>query len=270
MSEPKMNSSDHSGKEVYPASALARHKENYAVILVAAVIFLIAIVVPVYWQYSQHPEWGLLGVWRHEFSGAIDWSAWWAFGTFTVALLAAIIAYRELASNRNEQWERNRALIQMSYSILGGLIYIEISNVGKTTAKDIRIAINEEKKDLREDVQKLAKGIKAKRLLHGKWDDVDISDEIEAKIIDGVFYRKEPFVSLAPGTNLTFLFGAYKNAATDEVGEKLYQLSGTVEYLDHNNRKCPPEEFTFDFRDMQDAIWPTDNPPSSMRGNKQD
>lgn len=77
-------------------------KKNCKVIFIGAAVFVVAIIVPVYWQFLQHRDWGILEVWCHVFSGSIDWSAWWEFGTFIVAIGAALIAYSEYKTHQRE------------------------------------------------------------------------------------------------------------------------------------------------------------------------
>lgn len=253
--------------------------KNWRLILTLVIVtVVIFIALPALWQWDKH-DWNLNATFVDMFAGDIDWSAWWGFGTFLVAVGAALFAFYELASQQNEWskereerqkelWEQSRAVIQMSYRIQGSLIFIDITNAGKTTARDICISMDKSKEEMKKSVMKLAEGTREKRLLRSKWQCVPIDNEIENKIINGVLYRNRPFTSLAPGMKLTFLLGTYRDAVTDEVKKDIYQLSGTVSYLDHNSKKCPDELFKFDFSDMEDTAWPVDKLPCNVHSSE--
>lgn len=266
MSEPDTSVPETVSEEPVFNTALKWCKKNRKAILMGTSTFVLTIIAPVYWQYFQHQDWGILGVWWHVFSGSIDWSAWWGFGTFLVALIAAIIAYDQYVSHESERWEQVRALVQISYYIQGGLIFLVISNAGKTTARNIRISMDEDEKYLKEVAHELAKGTNEQRLVHSEYQVVSIDNEVEDKIMRGVLCRDKPFTSLAPGMNFTFLLGSYQDAEHYEVGKEPYHLSGTITYYDHDGkRKCPEEQFELDFSDMEDAIWPISNLPDMRR-----
>lgn len=112
-------------------------KNTYIVCAIIAVIVfaIIPIVRPI-----QH-------LWRQIVNAAIDWDAWWAFGTFLLTIIAAGIAWFEYEeTNRpllyvylfNEYtcitYEGNRQLAQYA-----GL---RLENFGKTPAFDIRVTLN--------------------------------------------------------------------------------------------------------------------------------
>lgn len=114
-------------------------EKNCNVILTAVCVIIFAIAGPVYWEFLQHREWGLLGVWSHVFSGSIDWSAWWTFGTFLVATITAIIALNEYHLHADESIEQSRAIMQIVYAKQDNKLFIVLENVGKTIAKDVAV-----------------------------------------------------------------------------------------------------------------------------------
>lgn len=61
-----------------------------------AVLFTVA---PIIFQWIRSGFSDPLATLKEIFPGEIDWQAWWAFGTFLIALVAALIAYREYNSH---------------------------------------------------------------------------------------------------------------------------------------------------------------------------
>lgn len=251
MSEPDEYTPKPTGEESFFNRALDWCKKNLTVVLALVSIFTIAIAiaVPVYWQFSQHPDWGFLGVWRHVFSGGIDWSAWWAFGTFAVALLAAIIAYREYALHRDDLWDNTRTHIQITYFIVKTAIYIRISNVGRTTAVDVQVHLNGDPEIIDSALTKLIYGDE-------QFPEWEISNEaIAGGVRKGAMDRA--ISSIAPGSGITFLLGFAANLhALDEFSRK---LEGSVVYKDYKEKNSYNEKFVLDFDDTRYMVWPPSN-----------
>lgn len=239
------------GEESFFNRALVWCKKNLTVVLTLVSIFTIAIAiaVPVYWQFSQHPDWGFIGIWRHVFSGSIDWSAWWAFSTFAVALLAAIIAYREFALHRDDLWDNTRAHIQITYFIVKTAIYIRISNVGKTTAADVQVHLNGDPDKINSALTKLI-----------KWQKISSESEASNEAIAGGIRKgamDRAISSIAPGSGITFLLGFVANLhALDEFSRK---LEGSVVYKDYKEKNSYNEKFVLDFDDARYMAWPPSN-----------
>lgn len=88
--------------------------QNMRKIIAAIVIF---IVLPVFWQWGKH-SWNLNATFVDVFAGDIDWSAWWGFGTFMVAVGAAVVAYTEYRTHQHEYDSHQRALLPQLVPIL--------------------------------------------------------------------------------------------------------------------------------------------------------
>lgn len=69
-----------------------------------------------------------------------DWQAWWAFGTFLIALIAALIAYQEY----NNHIMATEPLVVVRVAKQGGstLDSVFLTNVGGSIATDIRFTLN--------------------------------------------------------------------------------------------------------------------------------
>ncbi|MCI1660084.1 hypothetical protein [Bifidobacterium psychraerophilum] len=101
-------------------------------------------------------------IWDGYFNGhhyPIDWQAWWAFCTFAVAVAAAVIAYNEYsnhqASAAHEEKQRKedyflqvRPYVIVRLTVERRIFFLELSNVGRTPAKDISLDIDPKILDL--------------------------------------------------------------------------------------------------------------------------
>ena len=69
-----------------------------------------------------------------------DWQAWWAFGTFLIALIAAIIAYKEY----NAHISATEPLIIVRVAKIKGsaLDTIFLTNVGGSIAIDVKFSLS--------------------------------------------------------------------------------------------------------------------------------
>lgn len=67
-----------------------------------------------------------------------DWQAWWAFGTFLVALIAAIIAYKEYSARISA----TEPLIIVRVVNVNGSNTVFLTNVGGSIAIDIKFSLS--------------------------------------------------------------------------------------------------------------------------------
>lgn len=198
------------------------------------------IVLPVCWLYWQHKRWGFWGTWSHVFSGDIEWQSIWSFATFVVALFAAIIAYREFISHRSEHWDQARAHMQVTYFVVKTVIFVEVSNVGKTTATDIRVRLDKYDDNAEKALAELAQGA------------YSTDETITGGFRRGVLDRA--ISSIPPDSKMTYLLGFMKQKAALE--KLSYKLEGTIEYKDLNGNDCPTDKFVLDFDDGKYMAWP--------------
>ena len=64
------------------------HKRTVAIVLMATTTFTM---IPFFWQWINF-QYG-----RHLYA---DWSAWWSFGTFLLAVIAACLTWQEYHASR--------------------------------------------------------------------------------------------------------------------------------------------------------------------------
>ncbi|WP_146194640.1 hypothetical protein [Bifidobacterium callitrichidarum] len=69
-----------------------------------------------------------------------DWPAWWSFGTFLVAVMAALLAWAEYRTHEDESWEQVRPYVHVSYHFDQHFLFVSVANVGKTAANTVRIS----------------------------------------------------------------------------------------------------------------------------------
>lgn len=206
--------------------------------VIAIAIF---IMLPILWEWFKH-DWNLNETLVDVFAGDIDWSAWWGFGTFLVAVGAALIAFYELYSQQsewnkqrqerhNEHWDKTRAHIQVNHFVKGGAIFVNVSNVGSTSATNVRIRLKGYDQTMKQTLISLSDGGVG-------------TDEV---MIGG--FRKDvlerTILAISPNSTMTYLLGFYANI--DKLKDYSYALEGTVEYSDLNRQKCPKDNFVLDF-----------------------
>ena len=112
------------------------------ILVVFVCLVVLFIITPLIWQYLKH---------NHEFratiadvfAGNIDWSAWWEFGTFLVAIVAAMVAFGEYKSHQHQLLPRLVPIIEVTRStdfLVNHYLNckLAISNVGGGVALEIR------------------------------------------------------------------------------------------------------------------------------------
>lgn len=81
--------------------------------------------------------------WRFEgFPSAVEWQAFWGFGTFGVALVAAIIALSQLQAHHGAERARRRPYVIVDFSFRSILMDIEIKNIGESAAGNLTLKVN--------------------------------------------------------------------------------------------------------------------------------
>lgn len=172
-------------------------------------------------------------------SANIDWSNWWSFGTFLVAVAAALIAYSEYLSHKKEievqsaQKEKDYILQTRPYVILHvvferAFVFLEVKNIGHTPATNIKLTVDSK-------IEKLTgEHDRAYELIHHA--------------------LGKPLSFIAPGQRLIFAIctgseavEAYKKKPDDS------SFPATVEY-ENMDQQSFTESYTLDLGDYIDAI----------------
>lgn len=140
-----------------------------------------------------------------------------------VLVLAAFVAWRQVAEARQLREEQARPFVVVDFEIdHDGLIYVVVSNLGRTMARDVRLTFNPEPSTSLD-----------------KEDDPDDPPFREAKML------KEGIPSLAPGKRIPAMFDYGMNRAkTKDRYPDVYEV--TVEYEDSAGRRLPPETNVLD------------------------
>jgi hypothetical protein len=73
---------------------------------------------------------------------ATEWSAFFAGGTFVVALLAAVFALAQLHGFFNAQWDQARPYIVVDFSFRSSLMQVEIRNIAQSAAAEVQLTIS--------------------------------------------------------------------------------------------------------------------------------
>lgn len=73
------------------------------------------------------------------FSDGSDWQAVWAFLTFLVAVIAAVIALAQLDAHQKAQRQLSRPYVVVDFFFKSVLLMIEVKNIGQTPARDVRL-----------------------------------------------------------------------------------------------------------------------------------
>ena len=94
---------------------------------IAAVFVALFILCPYVWEWS-HPGF------------PTDWSAWWAFGTFIVVVVAAVFTYSEYVERKEDYVSQVCPYVQVRLIPERSAVMLEIENIGKTPAKDIKVS----------------------------------------------------------------------------------------------------------------------------------
>lgn len=229
MNEAKSNN----GKNWWHQLPLSMRK-----VVIATALF---ITLPVFWQWCEH-DWNLNATFADVFAGDIDWSAWWGLGTFLVAVGAALIAFYELNSQQSEwnkqrqeqhdeHWDEIRAHIQVSHFVKGGVIFVNVSNVGITSATDVQVRLKGYDEKMKQTLASLSQGgLGTNEVMTGGFR----KDVLERTIS-----------TIPPNHTMTYMLGF--NAHVDELKDYSYALEGTIEYSDIHRQECPKDSFVLDF-----------------------
>jgi membrane protein implicated in regulation of membrane protease activity len=169
----------------------------------------------------------------------IDWQAWWSFGTFIVAIAAALIAYieysnhkkdaeREAKQRENDYIRQVRPYVVLRITFERQVVFLEMKNVGRTPAQNINIDIENSP-----ELFKMYSGYGANALKHA---------------------LLKPFSFLAPNQRLIFFICTSQEAAAKyhQCGDEL-SFSASASYT--NMDQIPfSETVNLDFGDFLDSI----------------
>jgi len=112
-------------------------------VLIPIVCIACFVILPIGWEHATEKLFGINDV-------SIDWGAWWAFGSFTLAVAAAYIAWREYVELtrprltiylvKTEQKQINTGDTETTY--LAEWVGLKLENIGKTPATEITITFS--------------------------------------------------------------------------------------------------------------------------------
>lgn len=194
------------------------------------------------WFQRRGAAWGLgilsvlfVGTWlagkicNWPWPDGSDWQAIWTFFTFLIAAVAAAIALAQLSAHQETQREQSRPYVIVDFAFRSVLLMIEVTNIGKTPAHDVRFSWDAEPVGL-------------------KPEDTAV---LKRKLVDGEI----PF--LAPGRSIRQFVGRAPDYWKSDAVPKRYEVECT--YRDTRGANFGNgERMVLDLAQWNDALADTD------------
>lgn len=146
--------------------------------------------------------------WRLDgWPSADEWSAWWSFATFLVAVGASIVAIMEYRGARRKHIEDGRAALLVDLEFSRGGLYLSITNTGRAVARDCSVSIRKSSDGvpfLRKQLSRLAPGAPVRinlgsgpgEPLHWKDESLEVVTQHDAMAEERVTFELADFVGL--------------------------------------------------------------------------